>query len=82
MKTCMNCGTSGCDHNDARRCANGHKLWTPEDPSDDLLAALIELTNRVESIVMPDQSTPDTSRARAAIEAASKAPNAELKGGR
>jgi hypothetical protein len=29
IKTCMNCGTSGCDHKDARRCSNGHSLWTP-----------------------------------------------------
>jgi hypothetical protein len=29
IKTCMNCGTSGCDHKDARRCASGNRsLWT------------------------------------------------------
>ena len=28
-KTCMNCGTSGCDHKDAMRCSNGRCLWTP-----------------------------------------------------
>lgn len=33
----------------------------------DLLAALIDLTDRVEKIVMPDQSTPCTIHARAAI---------------
>lgn len=30
-KSCMNCGTSGCDHKDAMRCSNGHSLWTPEN---------------------------------------------------
>ena len=29
-KTCMNCGTSGCDHSDAMRCANGRSLWEPK----------------------------------------------------
>ncbi len=33
-KSCMNCGTSGCDHKDARRCANGNSLWTPDGSVD------------------------------------------------
>jgi len=30
-KTCMNCGTSGCDHKDAMKCSNGKCLWTPSE---------------------------------------------------
>ena len=36
VKTCMNCGTSGCDQKDTRVCASSgcHSLWTPETPND------------------------------------------------
>ena len=30
-KSCMNCGTSGCDHADAMRCSNGRALWSPKE---------------------------------------------------
>ena len=35
VKTCMNCGTSGCDQKDTRVCASSgcHSLWTPETPN-------------------------------------------------
>lgn len=43
-KTCMNCGTSGCDHKDARRCSNGHYLWTPK------LSEIEQLRQRVQEL--------------------------------
>lgn len=35
-KSCMNCGTSGCDYKDTRVCASSgnHSLWTPETPRE------------------------------------------------
>ena len=42
VKTCMNCGTSGCDHKDARRCASSgsHSLWTPNALGQEPCAAV------------------------------------------
>lgn len=43
-KTCMNCGISGCDHKDARRCSNGRYLWTPK------LSEIEQLRQRVQEL--------------------------------
>lgn len=44
-KTCMNCGTSGCDYKDTRVCASSgsHSLWTAEEEDDDIHPAVVLL---------------------------------------
>lgn len=65
-KSCMNCGTSGCDYKDTRKCASSgsNSLWTPDEKvkltAHESLKAVIqsqlkELGNEYRQIVNDDK---------------------------